>query len=185
VESPKERVVYSEVVEGIFLRGLGPRTTPALKEKLRALGVDLGQKLKPTYPRELWIQVLRTTVEELYPGVPLEEGYRQLGQVAIQGVANTMIGRTIASMARLLGPGRAIHRLGDGFKSVNNYMEIELETLEKGRRYRIWLNDTYGHPAYMLGCFQAALGIAGAKDLEVKLVESTPDGATFEMSWTP
>jgi uncharacterized protein (TIGR02265 family) len=176
-------VVYSDAVEGVFIRGLGPRVTPALKAKLRELGLDLGQKLRPTYPRDAWMRVLRATVEELYPWLPLEEGYRQLGQVAINGIATTMIGRAIASMARLLGPARAVHRLPDGFKSVNNYMEIKLETVEEGRRYRIWLNETYGHPAYMEGCFRAALELAGARNLTVTVVEVAGESATFEISW--
>src|SRR5262245_66316669 len=100
---PAEPVVYDSAVEGVFLRGLVGQITPSLSTKLRQLGLDLHQKLKPTYPRDLWAQWLEVTVSELFPGASREEGFRRLGELAVNGIGFTMIGKR--SEERRVGKG--------------------------------------------------------------------------------
>jgi len=109
--APAEPVVYDAAVEGVFLRGLVGQVTPALSAKLRELGLDLDQKLRPTYPREAWSRMLEVTVAELFPSVSRQEGFRRLGELAVNGIGNTMIGKVLVQMARLMGPRRSMLRL--------------------------------------------------------------------------
>lgn len=180
--APAAPVVYDSAVEGIFLRGLGDRITPSLKAKLRQLGLDLDQRLRPAYPRDLWVKALALAVAEVFPGMTKEEGYYRLGELAIYGIGNTMLGRTIVSMAKLLGPRRALLRLPQGFTSVNNFMKMELE--ERAPNYfRVYLNETYGNPAYVRGALMAAMNIAGAKDPQAVIVEAKGDGVSVDVRW--
>jgi len=175
-------VVYDGAVEGVFLRGLVGRITPSLSAKLRALGLDLDQKLQPTYSRELWTQVLEVTVAELYPELTREEGFRRLGEQAVNGIGYTMIGKVLVQMARLMGPRRSLLRLPQVFTSMNNFMKMELQEVEPCH-FRVHVNETYGHPAYVQGAMRAAMSLASAKDLQVNILESETQGISLEVRW--
>ncbi|MET0404430.1 MAG: DUF2378 family protein, partial [Cystobacter sp.] len=53
------KVVYAGTVEALFLRALENRLTPACRQRLSDAGLDLEQKLAPTYSLEQWKQFLR------------------------------------------------------------------------------------------------------------------------------
>src|SRR5205823_9140736 len=134
------------------------------------LGLDLDQKLQPTYPRATWAQLLEVTVSELFPEVSREEGFRRLGELAVTGIGCTMIGKVLVQMARLMGPRRSLLRLPQAFTSVNNFMKMELEEVEP-THFLVHVNETYGHPAYVQGAMQAAMSLADARDLQVVILE--------------
>ncbi|HVE86534.1 MAG TPA: DUF2378 family protein [Myxococcales bacterium] len=180
---PPDPVVYDSAVEGVFIRGLGPRVTPALKAKLRELGLDLDRKLLPTYPRDAWIRMLEVTVAELFPDVSREEGFRRLGEVAVSGLGHTMMGKVLVSMARLMGPRRSLLRLPQGVPSVNNFTRMELEEVEPCH-FRAHLNEYY-HPAYVQGAIHAAMTIADAKDIQVVILDSRPESISLDVRWAP
>ena len=182
--APAEPVVYDSAVEGVFLRGLVGQITPSLSAKLRAIGVDLNQKLKPTYPREVWTRALELTVSELYPGASREEGYRRLGELAVNGIGYTMIGKVLVQMARLMGPRRSMLRLPQVFSSVNNFMKMELTEMEPGH-FRAHVNEDYGHPAYVQGAMTAAMNLADAKGLQVSILDAQTKGISLDVRWAP
>src|SRR5690349_24616631 len=122
----REPVVFDSAVEGVFLRGLVGQVTPSLSAKLRAIGLDLNQKLRPTYPREAWTRMLEVAVAEVFPDVSPEEGFRRLGALAVNGIGHTMMGKVLVQMARLMGPRRSMLRLPQVFSAVNNFMTMEL-----------------------------------------------------------
>jgi uncharacterized protein (TIGR02265 family) len=174
--------VYDAAVEGVFLRGLVGQVTPSLSAKLRALGLDLHQKLRPTYPREAWTRMLEVTVSELFPNVSPEEGYRKLGALAVNGIGHTMMGKVLVQMARLMGPRRSMLRLPQVFTGVNNFMTMELQEMAP-THFRVHVNESYGHPAYVLGAMQAAMRLADAKDLQVEILDSTAQKVSVEVRW--
>ncbi|HZN94886.1 MAG TPA: DUF2378 family protein [Myxococcales bacterium] len=176
-------VVYDAAVEGVFLRGLVGQITPTLSARLRELGLDLDQKLRPTYPREQWTRFLEVTVAELFPGQTREEGFRLLGEKAVNGIGYTRIGKALVSLAKLMGPRRAMLRLPQVFTSMNNYMRLDLEEMEPSH-FRVHINDAYGHPAYAQGALQAAMSLADAKDLQVVILDSAPE-ISLDVRWAP
>lgn len=175
-------VVYDSAVEGVFLRGLVGQVTPSLSTKLRGLGLDLDQKLRPTYPREAWTRMLEVTVAELFPDVSREEGFRRLGALAVNGIGHTMLGKVLVQMARLMGPRRSMLRLPHSFTGVNNFMKMELQEMAPNH-FRVHVNETYGHPAYVQGAMQAAMSLADAKDLKVDIVDSTAQKVSVDVRW--
>jgi len=181
--APAQHVVYDAAVEGVFLRGLVGMVTPSLSSKLRELGLDLNQKLRPTYPREAWTRMLEVTVAEVFPGVSRDEGFRLLGTKAVNGIGYTMIGKVLVQMARLMGPRRSLLRLPQVFTSVNNFMKMELQEVEP-THFLVHVDQTYGHPAYVLGAMQAAMALADAKELQVNLLDWTATKVSVDVKWT-
>lgn len=180
--SPNAPVVFDSTVESLFFRALKGRVTSVLKEKLRAVGLDLDQKLRPTYPREQWLRVLEITTRELYPTLPPAERYFKLGGAAIEGFTTTLIGKTFLSIGRLLGPRRGIARLPQGFEAMNNFMIAKLTELAP-TRFHVWLSDTCGQPTYILGALWATMNINALKNLEVRIEKIEGDSVTYEISW--
>lgn len=177
-----EKVVYDVAIEGLYLKGLAGRLTPGLKAKLKTAGLDLDGKLRATYPRELWVRCLELTARELYPNLPSDEAFRLLGQAVLEGTATTMIGKTILSMAKLIGPRRAFARLPQAFNSMNNFV-VARATERAPNEHELWLSDCYGHPTYMKGGLEAALTATGAKNLVVKQLAAEGDSVTFVVGW--
>lgn len=177
-----EPVVFDSAVEAIFLRGLGNLVTPALKSKLRELGMDLDSPPRPTYPRALWMQVLAVTVAELFPGDLPEDGYRRLGEQSINGISRMPIGVAIIAMSKLLGPRRSLLRLHEAWASANNFITMKVEELA-ANDFRVVLNDTYGHPAYMQGVIQSAMKMAGARAPQVLIMEATAQAVCLNVRW--
>jgi uncharacterized protein (TIGR02265 family) len=178
-----EHVVYDAAVEGVFLRGLVGMVTPSLSSKLRELGLDLDHKLRPTYPRQAWTKMLEVTVSELFPGVSRDEGFRRLGEKAVNGIGYTMIGKVLVQMARLMGPRRSLLRLPQVFTSMNNFMKMELTEVEPNH-FHVHVDQTYGHPAYVLGAMQAAMSLSDAKDLQVILLDWTAQKVSVAVKWS-
>lgn len=180
--NPTEQVVYDVAVEGLFVKGLGPRLTAPLKEKLRSTGIDVDAPLRPTYAREVWAAALEVTARELYPAVPTAEAFRLLGHVVLDGTANTMIGRTILALAKLIGPRRAIARLPQAFSSMNNFIECR-HSEDAPNDHRVWFNECYGHPSYFQGGIEAALTATGARSLTVEVAAREGQAVTFRVRW--
>src|SRR4051794_35175704 len=63
----KEPIVFDAAVEGLYIRGLREQLTPALKQKLKVVGIELEPKIKPAYPRSAWVKGIEVLSTELYP----------------------------------------------------------------------------------------------------------------------
>ncbi|WP_242592315.1 DUF2378 family protein [Corallococcus exiguus] len=50
-----EEIVYRHAIEGLFLRSVGMRLTPELKDQLRSIGLDLNENRERAVPHgRLW-----------------------------------------------------------------------------------------------------------------------------------
>ncbi|HLM43450.1 MAG TPA: DUF2378 family protein, partial [Myxococcaceae bacterium] len=105
-----ELLIFEQTIEALFVRALGGRLTPDCKARLREAGLDVDQKIKPAYSLKSWMTFIRIAAEELYPGMPLEESTFKLGEAYIEGFRETMLGRAVLSLLRVLGPRRALNR---------------------------------------------------------------------------
>lgn len=99
-----EKLVFESAIEGLFIRGLGPRVTPALKAELKTLGLDLDRKLPPACTRAVWYATIVAVVRHLYPGSSPADAHRELGRMMMEGIELTLFGRTMAPAVKLLGP---------------------------------------------------------------------------------
>jgi uncharacterized protein (TIGR02265 family) len=177
-----ELLIFEQTIEALFLRALHGRLTPDCKAKLRQAGLDVDQKLKPAYPLDAWMTYLRIASEELYPQEPLEQGTWKLGEAYIEGFRETMLGRAVLSLLRVLGPRRALMRATQNFRAGNNYTESKLNELGPGQ-FELWMNEVGRYPAFTAGIIHAGLRVAGAKDISVEMASYDGHACTYRISW--
>ncbi len=177
-----EEVVYDSTVEGLFKRALGERFSLHSKQRLKDAGLDLDGKLQARYPRLKYYQFVRIAAEELYPGKPLEEAHYELGRAFIDGFRLTLIGKTVAGMARLLGPKKTLARMSQNMESSNNYLKTSHKELGPGK-VEISLTQVSGAPGYFRGVLQRIMEIVNAANPRVRTIAAVGQGAAYLVEW--
>lgn len=180
--SSNDQVVFVHTVESVFQRALQGEVSPSLVAQLRGLGLDLEQKLLPAYPVTLWNTVLEATVAALFPGQPVPDAARRLGERMIEGYRATLVGQAVLAMARVLGPRRALLRSRQNWRSGNNYSEVVVEELAPND-FRLTFNETGISRWLSQGLLQAGLTFAGARGLVVAIESFTDTEAVYRATW--
>ncbi|ATB31528.1 DUF2378 family protein [Melittangium boletus] len=178
-----ELLIFEQTIEAVFVRALHGRLSPACKERLLKAGLDLGQKLRPAYPFDAWMTFLRITAEELYPSLPLDQSAFKLGEAYMDGYRETMLGRAVLSLLRVLGPRRALMRATQNFRSGNNYTESRLKELGP-RQFELWMNEVGPLPMFTAGIIHAGLRTAGAENIRVDLAGYDGHACTYCINWS-
>ena len=178
-----ELLVFEQTLEAVFVRALHGRLPPSCKARLRQAGLDLDQKLRPAYPFDAWMTFLRITAEELHPTEPLEQGAFKLGEACIDGFRETMLGRAVLSLLRVLGPKRALMRATQNFRAGNNYTESRLKELSP-RQFELWMNEVGSLPSFTAGIIHAGLRTAGANNIRIDLSGYDGHACTYCINWS-
>lgn len=178
-----ERLVFDQTVEGLFVRGLGNRVTPALKQQLKQAGLDLDKRLLPAYPVETWERCVGLTAKSLHPEQPESVAFMLLGERLIQGYSETMLGRAIFGVLRLMGPKRRLSRTRQNFRAGNNYQEVRITDLGP-TEVDLWLNERGLLRHFKHGIIQGSARSAGELNTKVELRHFDDEGVTFRISWT-
>lgn len=178
---PSEPLVYDVTVEAMFSRALKDRLTARLKARVKEAGIDLGAKLKPSYPREVWLRAMRAVVEELYPGVPEDQAWFELGERLVLSLGETLMGPALLRIFKLLGPRRALGRFTQAFQYANNYNLSKLEELEADR-FRLWVNQVGISPHFIAGTVTATLKASGATAPKVEISDFDGNQCTYAIT---
>jgi uncharacterized protein (TIGR02265 family) len=155
--------------------------TPALKEKLKAVGIDPDQ-LKPSYPKEVWQKVIDLLCANIYPGLPKNDAMFKLGTEMVEGYRSTLFGKVLMQMTKVLGPRRTMERAGANFRSGNNFSEFRL-TKKSETEYEMWMNEVQESGPFTQGALIGLLKVAGAKDVAVDLKPDVGAAVTFSVRW--
>lgn len=177
-----ELLIFEQTIEALFLRALHGRLTPECKTRLRQAGLDVDQKLRPAYPFASWMTFLFIASEELFPKEPVEQGTWKLGEAYIEGFRETMLGRAVLSLLRVLGPRRALMRATQNFRAGNNYTESKLKELGPAQ-FELWMNEVGAYPAFTAGIIHAGLRVAGAHDISIETSGYDGHACTYRISW--
>lgn len=180
--TPPEQIVFAHTVEGLFVRALGGEVPPALRSQLRELGLDLTRKLLPAYPVPMWNQVLETTLATLYPGEPLPQSARKLGERMMEGYRNTLVGQAVLALAKVVGPRRALLRSKQNWRSGNNYSEVQVEELAPND-FRLTFNERGVSRWVSQGLLAAGLTFAGAPEVGVELERFSEHDVVYRITW--
>jgi uncharacterized protein (TIGR02265 family) len=178
-----EKLVYAGTIEALFQRALENRLTPTCRMRLREAGLDLDQKLSPTYTLEQWKQFLRIAADHVYAGMPAEAAYYSLGERFMDGYFSTLFGRALLGMVRLAGPRRAVAQARLGFRTSTNCSEVRTVEREP-TTLEVWLNDVLAdQPTFTAGVLTRLVELAGGQR-----VVALPEGydgqsATFHVRW--
>lgn len=177
----EDRVVYVEVVEGLIRHGLRGQVSPRLRERLRQLGLDVDRPPQ-SFPVVSWWKCLYVIVEETFPGVPAEEGFRRLARQHMEGYGHTLLGRATLRVLRLLGPRRMVLRLPHVLGSTDNYTTGAVVERAPGV-FELVLNSS-GQPAgYAEALLESFLEVCAASESRVKLIQEAEDRSTYLLAW--
>ncbi len=173
-------MMYAQSVEGL-LRALAPLSASA-KRRFTELGVDPDKRLEPAYPREKWLELIRLACELTAPGQELEPASRALGRRFMEGYAQTLVGKAMLTMLRVIGPRRALGRMSKNFRTGNNFSETKLEEPAPGV-YELWCSHVTLAGWYQ-GIIEGGLTLAGARDVKATLLRRENEGAVFKVEWS-
>ena len=179
---PAERLVFESAVEGLFLKALGDRVTPALRERLlREAHIDL-QGLEVAYPLAHWERALEITAQTLYPAQPLPTALEHIGEELTRGFFETLIGRALHGVLKLIGPRRTLLRTERNLRSGNNYTECTF--IERSPTHlEMVINEGTSLRHVTTGLVREGLLHAGAKNPQVTLLRFDADTSTWDVRW--
>lgn len=177
-----ERLVFDQTVEGLFVRGLGTRVTPALKLQLKQAGLDLDKRLLPAYPVDVWERCLRLAAKSLHGDKSEAEALRLLGERHIEGYSETMLGRALFGVFRLLNRKRRLARVRQNFRAGNNYQEV-LVTEVAPNVVDMWLNERGMLRHFKHGIVLGTGRCAGDHEATTVLRDFDDEGVTFRITW--
>lgn len=175
-------MVFVQVVEGLLRYGVGGRVTHRLRERLRQVGLDLDRPLLPAYPVEQWKHCLHIIIEEMYPGIPREEAFGLLAAAHLEGYGQTLVGRALLRLLRLLGPRRTVHQMTQALRTSDNYTEVRLTQLGP-TRYEMWMNSVLDAPGYAEALFVSFLRVSGAEEPRANIVREEDEGTVYLLTW--
>jgi uncharacterized protein (TIGR02265 family) len=180
---PPEKLVFAQAVEALFVRALGPHLTREGRQRLKEVGLDLSEPLRPAYTVEQWKGFLRVAAPDIFPGAPLEAAYRALGERHHQGLRQTAVGRASMGLVTRLGPRRSLERVAQHVRAGNNFNTVRME--EVGDTHAtLWLQDvTADTPDFARGFLLEALRMSGASCADVEPVAFDGTSATFRLTW--
>lgn len=179
---PDDKIIFDQAIEGLFIRALGPKMTSRCKARLKEAGLDLDQKLLGRYPLEQFQKFVAIAAAELYAGVPRTTADRLMGGLMLEGYGQTLFGRAVLGLLRLMGPLRSLRRLDQNFRAVNNFTESVVKELGP-TSVEYWVNELTISPHFTTGLLAAGMQVTGAKDIHVEHVPRPGPGATFLIRW--
>lgn len=178
-----DKLVFDASLEGLFLRGLGGTLAPALRDELKALGIDVSKKLPPAVTRETWYRALNSTARHTFPQLEHRAALREIGVVLVKGVQETFFGKTMAPVVRALGVRRLIDRLPKNMKTSNNFAEGKVTTLD-ATAVQFDVTDVGDAPEVMQGSLEQLVRWAGARTVQVEFTVTQAPAARYVVRWT-
>lgn len=176
-----EKLIFAQTIEGL-IRSLGEELTPQVTHGLRQRGLDLSAALLPAYPLSVWIEVLSFVARERHPDLASDEAVAAVGRDFMDGYAQTLVGRAMVPMMRLIGPRRTLARVTRQFRTGNNFSDTRL-TEVSATEYQLWVNEVQ-LAGWYVGILSRGLELAGGRDVKVELLQRDAGAGSFRVRWT-
>ena len=172
-----ERVNFASVFEGLA-KAFG---AAQVRDEFKALGVDLDH-LQAAYPHSVFIDAVAVLAKKFFPQLPPDEAWFQVGVRNLEGFYDTLLGRPLFALLRLMGPRRAAARMKSNFRSANNYSESKLVEVAP-RELQLWMNDTGLVRSFIAGVMHRGLQMAGADGIRVEALATDEAGTVYRITW--
>jgi uncharacterized protein (TIGR02265 family) len=180
----RERLIYAAAIEALLVHGQHGKLSPETLAELSQMGIDLSKPLKPAYSYGLWKKVLELIAQRIYAEVDRSQAYFNIGESLVMGMENTLVGRAMVAMARLVGPRRALLRIPHNSRGNASHSDI-IATEVRSNCIDIVVEE-YDLPAeFMQGSLHAAATISGAKTLKVEVLQhdEVAEHVHYRVSW--
>lgn len=187
-----EPIVFGTAIEAMR-NSLKDSLTPKLRDRLKQAGVDV-EKIRPAYPMNTWVDVIRLVAAELVADQPESTRYVALGRRFMRGFVETGVGFAAHQLGKLIGVKRTLMRMGRNFKQASNYLETEvtevgprelhLRTFTNQRFLARTTDRTNLVTDYRRGVLQEVLALLGAEGA-VEIIDLHVDrqDVTFKVTW--
>lgn len=159
----KERLVFSPSVEGLFVRGVGSKLTLAIRNEIRAVGIDLDKPLLAAYPVDTYHRAINIVAQRVYPELTAEKAHFEIGSRMIYGLVETLIGKGLVGFAKVVGPRRSLMKVATTSKTSTNFSQNEAREIGPNE-VEIIAYPYVGLPELMQGAMVASAEVAGAKN---------------------
>ncbi|MBZ4397801.1 MULTISPECIES: DUF2378 family protein [unclassified Myxococcus] len=177
------KLIFAQSVEALFVRALGPYLSKQGRQRLKDVGLDLSESLRPHYSLEQWHAFLRVAVQDVFPMLPPNEAWLMLGARYLQGFRQTSVGRASLSLVTRLGPMRTLERVPFNVKAGNNFNEVRVEESTEGAA-TLWMKDVVAdNPYFSAGFLSESLRVAGAGNVVVEPIAFDGTAATYRITW--
>lgn len=193
MRAAEEPVVFSSIIEGAH-RAFGAQLTPELRDRVRALGLDLDAK-RAAYPVNEFLPGFIALADAVVPGDEASRParLREFGHQFMNGFARTAIGTAVFTMARTIGIRRAMERIGRNVRTTGNFMDATCDVrapnevlivIEVLPQFRHAVTSAWEVMAlYRLGVFDGILSNLKAREPFAEIVELRPHTTTFRARW--
>lgn len=176
------RAISRSLFEALFVRMLGGTLSAPVHEALVALGLDLSRPLAPAYPVEVLEAAVTVVLRDRYGPAFTREHERELGRLWVEGFFRTAVGRVLAGVTRLIGPGRYFTTLANHVRSVATSRPPSTRQLGP-THFQLLLDDPSPWPGVVEGAFERALEMAGAANVTVRLIGTEGPDRVYEAKW--
>lgn len=177
-----ERLEFSQVIEGLFVRGLKGRVDDALRAQLKGAGIDLSNSLLPAYPSAVFAKGVELAAKHLHPDLPYERAVNQLGRAFFRGYVGTLVGAAMFQVMKLIGPRRTLQRMQRNFRTGTNYVTTRFVALGP-TEVDLWFNEVNGLPTFYQGVMEEGAGLIGATNVSVIHRPDPAGGTWFHVKW--
>lgn len=175
-----DRVVFGHTMDALLERCAKELSQEGWDE-LSRLGVDKDKRL-PAYEFQRWCQAVSFLASQLHPQLPLGDAEFQLGSDFIERYAETLIGRALFAVLRILGPQRILRRMARSFRTGTNFTTADLtEETDTGALLRIASIEPRAR--FTHGLLARGLQLAGIQGVKVDIAAIVGEAATYRVSW--
>jgi uncharacterized protein (TIGR02265 family) len=176
-----ERLWFQNSIEGLFVRAIGAQLGAAEKAALAKAGLRVDQML-PAYSEPVVLACLRIVGPVVLPNGTWEEQQHELGVRAVRGYFDTMLGKALAQLLRLVGPERGIARLDRSLRSITNYLNARV--IARGNRSA----DVQVEPVgpllhFIIGIFQGSSMLQSEGKAKAELLSHDGETCVVRLSW--
>ena len=172
------RVAFSSLMQSLE-KILRPIDAPTM-ERVRGLGIDF-DKLLPAYPVETWYAGIELAMSRFDPSLTPEQKQNHFGVRLVEVYGDTLIGKAMYTMMRIIGPERSIQRATRSFRTATNFLDTSY-VVHGPRDWELTMNEVV-FPHRYPGFFEKALSVAGAKNVKVELTGLTGTHASYRSRW--
>ena len=175
-----EQIVFSQTFEALA-RAVSPDLSELAKAKFRAAGIDYDRPLQTAYTYDVWMKAMVVGATLLSPDAPHEQQYYNVGLRLVTSYGETVIGRALLALLRLIGPKRTLERMTRNLRSANSFTTATVEMLPDGQAtVTVW---PVFEPGFFRGLFTGALTAAGGKDVSIETLSIVERKAVYAISW--
>ncbi len=179
----QERFMYGSSVEALFDKALRRRMTEPCRVALQQAGLDLGQRFAPMYTAAQYERFVRIAREQLFSELADAQAYEAMGRAFLDGYWETILGRAVRGVLKLLGPAQIIRRLPALFAAGSTYVRATVIEDRPGE-WKIQITGVGGYPHFTRGLLDSVLEASGARKGRVEIAEILPDErVTYLLRW--